>query len=124
MAGEGEIETPAGGVGGRKPPRAIEPVYVYKHGSGSSEGVSVTGGYVYRGPIKELQGRYVFADYQNPRIWSFRLSRGKAEDFKDHTSELQPGGGRINLIASFAQEPDGNLLIIDHSGTVYRIVGR
>jgi hypothetical protein len=102
----------------------VEPVYVYKHGSGSNQGVSVTGGYVYRGPIPELQGRYVFADYQNPRIWSFRLERNKAVDFKDHTDDLQPESGRINLIASFAEDHQGNLFIVDHSGPVYRIVAR
>jgi hypothetical protein len=66
----------------------------------------------------------VFADYQNPRIWSFVLKGGKAADFKDHTQALQPGGGRINLIASFAEDRTGNLYIIDHTGPVYRIVGR
>ena len=121
---EGLVETPTGGAGGSKPRGAVEPVYVYKHGSGKDQGVSVTGGYVYRGPISELQGRYVFADYQNPRIWSFRLERGKAADFKDHTSELQPEGGRINLIASFAEDHQGNLFIVDHTGPIYQIVAR
>jgi glucose/arabinose dehydrogenase len=120
---EGLIETPANDVGGRAP-GAIDPVYVYKHGSGNTEGLSVTGGYVYRGPIKELQGRYVFADYQNPRIWSFRMKGGKADDFKDHTADLQPEGGRITLIPSFAEDHDGNLFIVDHTGPVYRIVDR
>jgi hypothetical protein len=97
---------------------------VYKHGNGPDQGVSVTGGYVYRGPIKSLQGRYVFADYQNPRIWSFVQSRGKMRDFEDHTSDLQPEGGRINLISSFAEDNSGNLYIIDHTGPVHRIVER
>ena len=103
---EGEVATPKKGTGGKKPAGAIEPVYVYKHGSGKTEGLSVTGGYVYRGPIEELQGRYVFGDYQNPRIWSFRLKDGKATDFKDHTEDLQPKEGRISLIPSFAEDND------------------
>jgi glucose/arabinose dehydrogenase len=119
---EGDIETPAGGVGGDKPRGAVDPVYVYAHGGGKNEGVSVTGGYVYRGPIKELQGRYVFADYQNPRIWSFRLQRGKATDFQDHTADLQPESGRITLIPSFAEDQEGNLFIVDHSGPIYKII--
>jgi glucose/arabinose dehydrogenase len=121
---EGEIETPKKGVGGPATREMIEPVYVYKHGNGEKEGLSVTGGFVYRGPIKELQGRYVFGDYQNPRIWSFELKNGKATKFKDHTKELQPKGGRINLIASFAEDQDGGLFIVDHTGPVYRIVER
>jgi glucose/arabinose dehydrogenase len=119
---EGEVATPAKGVGGDAPPKAIEPVYVYKHGGGSTEGFSVTCGFVYRGPIKELQGRYIFADYQNPRIWSFRMNGKKAEDFKDHTADLQPENGRIVLIPSFAEDNEGNLFIVDHIGPIYRVV--
>lgn len=121
---EGDVETQKKGVGGPAPRDAIEPVHVYKHGGGEKEGMSVTGGYVYRGPIKELQGRYVFGDYQNPRIWSFKLTNGKATEFKDHTKELQPEGGRINLISSFGEDSDGGLFIIDHTGPVYRVVER
>ncbi len=119
---EGAVATPAKKVGGAKPKGVVDPVYVYRHGNSGDQGLSVTGGYVYRGPIEELRGRYVFADYQNPRIWSFVLKNGKAADFKDHTQALQPSGGRINLIASFAEDDAGNLYIIDHTGPIYRIV--
>jgi glucose/arabinose dehydrogenase len=121
---EGLIATPKPQIGGNSPSGAIDPVYVYKHGTGDLEGLSVTGGYVYRGPIKELQGRYVFGDYQNPRIWSFKLENGAVSDLKDHTKELQPAGGRINLIASFAEDNSGNLFIIDHTGPIYRIIAQ
>jgi hypothetical protein len=84
--------------------------------------VSVTGGYVYRGPIAELSGRYIFGDYQNPRIWSFVLKSGKASDFIDHTEQLQPQGGKIKQIASFAEDTEGNLFIVDHSGPIYQVV--
>lgn len=119
---EGAVATPANGVGGESPAGAIDPVYVYRHGGGNTEGFSVTGGYLYRGPVKALQGRYVFADFQNPRIWSFRMKDGKAADFTDHTADLQPEGGKIKLISSFAESNNGELFIIDHSGPVYRIV--
>lgn len=122
---EGDIETPSKGVGGDEPKSHVEPVYVYKHGGGATEGLSVTGGYVYRGTkIKDLEGRYIFADYQNPRIWSFELKGGKASGFTDHTSELQPKEGRINLISSFGEDADGELYLVDHSGPIYRIVGK
>jgi glucose/arabinose dehydrogenase len=122
---EGDIKTPLKGVGGEKPKENHEPVYVYTHGSGATEGLSVTGGYVYRGSkIGGLKGRYVFADYQNPRIWSFEMKGGKATGFTDHTSELQPEGGRINLISSFGEDAEGELYITDLSGAVYRIVGK
>jgi glucose/arabinose dehydrogenase len=117
---EGEIATPE--VGGDKPPKAIEPVYVYKHGMSGREGFSVTGGYVYRGPVRELEGRYVFGDYQNPRIWSFVLRGGKATDVKDHTTELQPQGGKLKFVSSFGEDNAGNLYIVDHTGPIYRVM--
>ncbi|MEO5915222.1 MAG: PQQ-dependent sugar dehydrogenase [Luteolibacter sp.] len=120
---EADKQNPNDKRGGPLPDGATDPVYSYNHGMKENEGLSVTGGYVYRGPIKELQGRYVFGDYQNPRIWSFELKNGKASDFKDHTKELQPEGGRINLISSFAEDNDGNLLIVDHTGPIYRVKG-
>lgn len=122
---EGDIKTPFKSIGGDKPAAHHEPIYVYKHGSGPSEGLSVTGGYVYRGEnIPALKGRYLFADYQNPRIWSFVTEGDKASGFTDHTSELQPEGGRINLISSFGEDAEGELYLVDHSGAVYRILGK
>jgi hypothetical protein len=121
---EGVVATPKAGVGGEAPAGVIEPVYVYGHGTGNAQGLSVTGGYVYRGPVAELQGRYVFADYQNPRIWSFVLREGRAADFKDHTAALQPGSGPLTLIASFAEDNQGNLFIVDHSGPVYQVIDK
>ncbi|MCP5536503.1 MAG: PQQ-dependent sugar dehydrogenase [Akkermansiaceae bacterium] len=119
---EGLIATPNPQAGGDRPANAIDPVYVYKHGGKSDEGVSVTGGYVYRGPIASLQGKYFFADYANPRIWSFEVKNGKATHFEDWTDRLQPENGRITTIASFGQDNDGNLLIISHSGSIYQVV--
>ncbi|MEO8616040.1 MAG: PQQ-dependent sugar dehydrogenase [Luteolibacter sp.] len=121
---EGDVPNPDAKVAGNNPQGATDPVHVYKHGAGKGEGFSVTGGYVYHGPIKELDGRYIFGDYQNPRIWSFGLIGSKVTDFKDHTDELQPQGGRINLISSFGEGNDGSIYIVDHTGVIYRIVGR
>jgi glucose/arabinose dehydrogenase len=119
---EGLIATPTKDVGGELA-GAYEPIYVYKHGKADNEGLSITGGYVYRGSaVPELKGRYVFADYQNPRIWSFKAEDGKAADFKDHTKTLQPEGGRINLISAFAEDNKGELFILDHTGGIYQIV--
>ncbi|MDX1680183.1 MAG: PQQ-dependent sugar dehydrogenase [Akkermansiaceae bacterium] len=116
---EGKIATPK--VGGERPKANVDPVYVYAHGSGSTEGRSVTGGYVYRGPIEELQGRYVFADYQLPRIWSLRLVDGKAEDFIDHSKDWKPESGGYQLISSFAEDNEGNLYVISLSGDLYKV---
>jgi glucose/arabinose dehydrogenase len=121
---EGRMETPQKGTGGPSPIGSVEPIYTYDHGGKENQGFSITGGYLYRGRIKELHGRYVFGDYQNPRIWSFVVKNGKASDFRDHTTSLQPEGGKINLIASFAEDNDGELYVVDHTGPIYKIVER
>lgn len=121
---EADRETPQKDVGGPAPKGAIEPVYVYDHGNGPKDGLSVTGGYVYRGPVKSLQGRYFFGDYNNRRVWSFIPKNGKPSDFKDHTDDFQPEDGKLGMIASFGEDPDGNLYIVDHGGPILRIVDK
>lgn len=122
---EGDKETPASGVGGDAPKGAIEPVYVYQHGGGGKEGLSVTGGYVYRGPVKELEGRYIFGDYNNRRVWSFIPGKnGKPTKFEDHTKDFQPEDGRLGMISSFGEDAVGNVYIVDHGGPVLKIVDK
>ena len=84
----------------------------------------MTGGYVYRGPIKSLQGKYFFADYANPRIWSFEVKNGKMNNFEDWTDQFKSDGKNISAIASFGEDHEGNLLIISHGGTIYQVVDK
>ena len=120
---EGTNETPT--VGGEAPDKNyIPPVYVYDHGAGPKEGLSVTGGYVYRGPVKELQGRYVFGDYQNQRVWSFVLDGVKATDFQDHTDAWKADSHSLGLLASFGEDNDGHLYLTTFTGEVRRVVER
>ncbi|MCP3140867.1 PQQ-dependent sugar dehydrogenase [Pyxidicoccus xibeiensis] len=79
---------------------------------GRDEGVSVTGGYVYRGgAVPALVGLYVFGDFGSGRLWTL-------------PSDAMPGGGvkpkpllstSLN-IASFGELNDGELLLVDFSG--------
>lgn len=127
---EGTIETP-GSVGGPKPAGAIDPIYDYTHGAGSNEGFSVTGGYIYRGPISSLQGQYFFADFVNERIWSLTwdgstpasFNGSNFANFIDWTDLLHPAQGQINNISSFAEDGAGNLYILDLGGEVFRLDG-
>ncbi|MBL0871173.1 MAG: PQQ-dependent sugar dehydrogenase [Phycisphaerales bacterium] len=111
---------------------AVDPVYVYPHsttqaGGGAylstQTGISVTGGYVYRGSaIPGWRGRYFFADFGTARIWSFRYINGQRVDFQDHTSQLTGPSGTISQIASFGETPTGELLIVQLNGRVRQIV--
>lgn len=119
---EGTIETPMSGIGGPSPSGAIEPVYDYAHGAGPLQGNSVTGGYVYRGPIQPLRGIYFFADFRG-RIWSFRMNGSTIQEFTDWTTALKPAVGTITNISSFGEDNWGNLYIIDYfDGEIYGLV--
>nr|MDP7290032.1 PQQ-dependent sugar dehydrogenase [Phycisphaerae bacterium] len=85
---EGTIATPTGGVGGNAPPGAVDPIYEYTHGGGAAQGFSITGGYVYRGPVADIQGHYFFADYVTDRIWSFRYDGVSLTEFTDRTAQF------------------------------------
>ena len=93
------------------------------------EGFSVTGGYVYRGPIQDLQGHYFFADFVTDRIWSFKWDRSNPAladgsnftDFIDWTDVITSNIGSISNISSFAEDALGNLYIIDLNGEIFRV---
>lgn len=90
------------------------PVHEYNH----STGCSVTGGYVYRGTlIPALQGHYLFADFCQGWVRSFRYAGGAATELTDW-SALRPGG----MITSFGEDAAGELYVLDSSGGVFRIV--
>lgn len=107
-------------VPGCNDPAYTFPVQTYSHAGGNC---SITGGVVYRGcAIPDLQGTYFYADYCSSRIWSFELVNGQVQNFQNRTSELDPPGLTINQITSFGRDADGEVLIIDQGGEIYRII--
>jgi glucose/arabinose dehydrogenase len=85
----------------------IDPVVDYSH----QEGVSVTGGFVYRGKnVPGLDGTYLYADFAIPKIWGLRMMDGKPTKPK---LLLRPGG---SMISSFAEAPDGTLYVLSFEG--------
>ncbi len=131
---EGVIATPSGGVGGPAPAGAINPFLDYSHGGTSVcsnplsafSGFAVTGGYVYRGPVASLRGRYFFADYSRGRLWSAVWNGSAPATFNgrnytslvDHgdDSAFAPDTGTISSISSFGEDSDGNLYVLDLNG--------
>jgi hypothetical protein len=138
---EGTIATPTGGVGGARPAGAIDPILDYPHpGTGEScsnpgagfEGISVTGGYVYRGPIAELDGRYFFGDFGTGELWSLVWDGSDPSlfdgtnylDLTNHTGDprFTPDMGSIDSISSFGEDDQGNLYVLDlFGGEVFRV---
>lgn len=110
---EGSIKTPTGKIGGDKPKDAIDPIWEYPHEGGPGGGFSVTGGYVYRGPVAKIQGQYFVADYQLPRLWSFEQRNGRAGKVTEWHGKLKDAG--IKMISSFGEDSEGNLFLTDHA---------
>lgn len=81
-------------------------------------GSAVIGGYVYRGErIPSLVGRYLFADFVSSRLWALTPTARTASGWR--TEELI----RLDIHpSSFGLDAEGELLIVDYGGTVYRLV--
>lgn len=95
----------------------IAPVAEYSHDDGHC---SVTGGYVYRGSaVPELRGVYVYGDYCSGAMWGFDASAAAAGNDVEPVQWLEQGP----MIASFAEDLDGELYVLSYQGRIYRISG-
>jgi glucose/arabinose dehydrogenase len=90
------------------------PVWEYPR----NEGVSITGGFVYRGPsLPELKGKYIYADYGSGKIWAL--------DASNANNPVNTTLAESNLnISSFGVDPKNELYICAFDGKIYRIVNR
>jgi glucose/arabinose dehydrogenase len=93
----------------------VEPVIDYPR----NLGISVTGGYVYRGTaIPALVGWYVYGDFQTGRVWALRESADGSVENQELFAEPRRN------ISSFAEAPDGELYYTAFDGRIYRLVGK
>ena len=103
------------------------PVAEYRHGNTTLQGDTVTGGYVYRGPVESLRGLYVFADFIRANVWTVPVSRltvGStlpSTEFTVRNTDLVPDAGALTNIASFGVDTAGNLYLLDIDGEIFII---
>jgi glucose/arabinose dehydrogenase len=83
-----------------------DPVADYNRATGQS----ITGGYMYRGPITALRGIYIYADYLSQRIFMHRPG-----DDGTRTPFEWPRNANGNWV-SFGEDEVGNLYIVDIIG--------
>jgi hypothetical protein len=118
----------------------MEPILVYKNfkrfaKDPEAKGISVTGGYVYRGKaIPELAGKYVFADWS--RAWVkpdgvlFVATRGADKKWTMEPLALKQPAQLGNYVLAFGQDDDGELYVLTtgvnaltgKSGKVFKLV--
>lgn len=93
----------------------VDPVVEY----GRDEGVSITGGYVYRGTkVPSLLGRFVYGDFATGHVWAIEQSAdGTFVPVSLLTTDQK--------ISTFGQDADGELYVVDYaSGKVSRLCCR
>lgn len=91
----------------------IDPISEY----GRGEGISITGGYVYRGTRNpSLAGAFIAGDFGSGRLWA-------VDTDDDGTVRRRIVAATGTSPSSFAEGPDGELFLIDHtSGKISQIV--
>ncbi|MEM7657617.1 MAG: PQQ-dependent sugar dehydrogenase, partial [Bacteroidota bacterium] len=91
------------------------PVYEYP----TSQGRSVTGGYIYRGSMHpDLQGQYIFADYVSRRVWAMTDPMGASPSVTQLMS-LATGGSLSSFGVDAAQEL--YVLELGNNGKIWRL---
>ncbi len=99
------------------------PIVEYPHAptrDRPDSGLSITGGYVYRGKkVPSLAGVYVYGDFDSGRIWGLRYEDGKLLG----TGELIDMRKTQKLnIASFGEDSTGELYILAFDGRIHELV--
>jgi len=95
------------------PATLVDPIAEYSHG----EGVSVTGGYVYRGSqMPGLRGFYFYGDYQTGFVRILRAEGGALVEGPTDTDVSVDG------LTSFGQNGNGEVFAGSADGSVYQIV--
>jgi glucose/arabinose dehydrogenase len=93
----------------------IEPVAEYGRGTG----VSITGGYVYRGSlVPGLRGTYFYADYDSGAFFAFEYDGGAITNQREISSELGTNNGQIT---SLGQDAEGEVYVVRRYGAIERI---
>lgn len=112
---------------GTPPAGLINPVAEYFRGNGPRQGATVTGGYVYRGPVTSLQGQYVFTDFISGNIWTVPFSSLVAGQtlassrFARRNDDFTPDAGTISQVASFGEDSNGNLFLVSLNGSIFMV---
>ncbi|HEX9713666.1 MAG TPA: PQQ-dependent sugar dehydrogenase [Actinomycetota bacterium] len=97
--------------GGVEPDNHVPPVFEYGHEGGAC---SITGGYVYRGDaIPSLVGAYLYGDWCEGSVHALRVGEDGAVD--------EDLGLDVPLLASFGEDPSGEVYALSLAGPVFRI---
>jgi glucose/arabinose dehydrogenase len=87
------------------------PIFAYTR----KYGVSVTGGYIYRGQAKSsFYGVYIFGDYETRRIFGMTQEKGQLKSIRQIGTSPQ-------RIVSFGRDEAGEIYVVGYEGSISRI---
>jgi len=100
----------------------IDPIHQYSR----DQGISITGGYIYRGPgHPDLRGAYIYGDWGSGRVWALRAEE---PDYTvtSNTLIISPDGNLANLAkpTAFAEDENRELLVLDWIGRIFSLARR
>ena len=94
------------------------PLAIYSH----FEGNAISGGFVYRGSVPELQGKYIFGDIVSGRIFCLDVTHQTAGYQQIYELEIDDGSGNLTSLREltkrgrvdlrFGEDADGELYIM------------
>ncbi|KPF64441.1 hypothetical protein IP79_04680 [Porphyrobacter sp. AAP60] len=112
---------------GANPPAAVNgPRLVYGFGNGPDQGTGIIYGGLYRGPIADLDNRFVFGD-RSGTFWSVKfadLASGSLlglPQLDRRTQDFVPTAGLIESPVAFAIDDQGRMFILDSDGELFRV---
>jgi glucose/arabinose dehydrogenase len=83
----------------------IEPVFDY----GTSEGRSITGGYVYNGTrLSTIKGQYIYGDYVSGNVWALKYDEASKQATNTLLTRL------VGSLSSFGEDEAGELYLLNY----------
>lgn len=108
-----EARQPINPEGQRGPTPILPPTVDHSH----VEAASITGGYVYWGErLEELQGAYVYGDYETGKVWGLRLDEQGEVAWHEELADTPL------RIVSFGVDLEKELYLVDHGGSIHRLI--
>lgn len=98
----------------------IEPIHEYTR----SDGISITGGYVYRGEkIPALQGHFLYGDWRFGNLWALHYDSSQKKMVANHQIE-KPADVKEPTVqpTAFCPDENGEALVLGWRGKIFRIV--
>ncbi|WP_238750148.1 PQQ-dependent sugar dehydrogenase [Neolewinella maritima] len=93
------------------PPRFAYPV----SGNDGVNGAFIVGGYVYRGPVKELDGYFFFGDFLGSSLYVYDTERSDNPVWNVTPDEP------VSNISCFGESNDGSMFVASYNGKIFRI---